>query len=153
MKPSQVTQNDKPAQQFRREGNAALVSSCEAPAFSESLSNLMSLRMLRRSTLTTVCDQPSYECEDQHDDETRKVVGETPGKVLHRLRQFADNHFPHSCLTLFDFHISSRYGFNRSNSRHKPSILFSTSLAEPLRFSTRNVNALPRKSGASAWII
>src|SRR6202022_1037686 len=51
------------------------------------------------------------------------------------------------------FHISNRYGFNRSNSRHKLSMLFSTSLAEVSRFSTRNVYALPRKSGANAWIM
>ena len=53
MKPSQATQKANRLNISVAEGSAALLSSWEAPAFSESLSNLTSRRMLRRTTFTT----------------------------------------------------------------------------------------------------
>jgi hypothetical protein len=75
-------------------------------------------------------------------------MGESSGQFVHGLTQFADDHFPHSCSHSLDFHICNRYGFNRSNSRHKASMPFSTSSAEPLRCSDEERQPLARGKAA-----
>src|SRR5581483_4536426 len=45
--------------------------------------------------------EPSHEGDDYQDNQPWQKAGETPGKLMRCLSQFADNHFPHDGLTFW----------------------------------------------------
>src|SRR5208282_714861 len=91
---------DEPAQHFRRRRQSGISEQLRSACVFRELVELDEPQKDAQKRFYSVGDRPAHKCQDQHHDETRKEVSETSGNLVQRLTQFADNQFPHSCLTL-----------------------------------------------------